>query len=279
MWLSRSTTAARAASVCCVRSPKLWLGLLSTTTTATELSGSRCSRVSDGLASASTISASASVRIAAPRLRETNKQQRKQARRGNGRPQFRGADQRSERNTEVQCSLLLPQPLEQRRHVHLIRLVVAGERVHDDIDAGAERHFPLARLALDHRQHRLAVGPRRPGAGKVVRRNEDSRTRRRRRARGGSPPLRLRSPTATPRPKAGRYRSARESRATDRTSWSRRDRAAPARVPEYRARREFCAVPACPDCGSRRRVRAAPRRRRGCRTERCRRPSCRCRCA
>ena len=71
MWRSRSTTAARAASVCWVRSPKLWLGLLSTTTTATEFSGSRCSRVSDGLASASTIKASASVRIAAPRLRDT----------------------------------------------------------------------------------------------------------------------------------------------------------------------------------------------------------------
>ena len=70
MWLNRSTTASRAASVCAVRSPKFWLGLLSTMTTATELNGSRCSRVSDGLASASTTSASASVRIAAPRLRE-----------------------------------------------------------------------------------------------------------------------------------------------------------------------------------------------------------------
>ena len=41
------------------RSPNSWLGLLSTTTTATEVSGSRSSRVSDGLASASTNSASA----------------------------------------------------------------------------------------------------------------------------------------------------------------------------------------------------------------------------
>ena len=57
---SRSATALRASSVCCVRLPKFWLGLLSTTTTATELSGWRSSRVSDGLESASTISASAS---------------------------------------------------------------------------------------------------------------------------------------------------------------------------------------------------------------------------
>jgi hypothetical protein len=55
-----------------VRSPKFWLGLLSTTTTATEESGSRSSRVSDGLASARTISASPSARMVAPRLRETN---------------------------------------------------------------------------------------------------------------------------------------------------------------------------------------------------------------
>ena len=64
--------AARASAVCRARSPKFWLGLLSTTTTATELSGSRSSRVSDGLASASTTRASASARTTAPRLRDTN---------------------------------------------------------------------------------------------------------------------------------------------------------------------------------------------------------------
>ena len=69
---SRSASAARAASVCCRRSPKFWLGLLSITTATTEDSGSRSSRVNDGLASASTIRASAMVRIAAPRLRTTN---------------------------------------------------------------------------------------------------------------------------------------------------------------------------------------------------------------
>ena len=65
----RSASAARAASVCFSRSPNSWLGLLSTTTTATEVSGSRSSRVSDGLASASTNSASAMVRTKAPRVR------------------------------------------------------------------------------------------------------------------------------------------------------------------------------------------------------------------
>ena len=49
--------------------------------------------------------------------------------------------------------------------MHLIGFVIAGERVHDDVDAGAEREIALARFALDHRQHGLTVGPRRPGAG------------------------------------------------------------------------------------------------------------------
>ena len=69
---SRSISAARAVSVCCRRSPKFWLGLLSTTTTATEVSGSRSSRVKEGFASASTISSSAIVRTTAPRLRAKN---------------------------------------------------------------------------------------------------------------------------------------------------------------------------------------------------------------
>ena len=55
-----------------VRLPKFWLGLLSTTTAATEDSGSRSSRVKDGLASASSTSASAATRTAAPRERPSS---------------------------------------------------------------------------------------------------------------------------------------------------------------------------------------------------------------
>ena len=73
---SRSASSARAVSVCFGRSPKFWLGLLSTTTATTEDSGSRSSRVNDGLASASTISASASARTAQPRLRTKSEQRR-----------------------------------------------------------------------------------------------------------------------------------------------------------------------------------------------------------
>src|SRR5580704_9032481 len=156
IWLNRSTTAARAASVCCVRSPKFWLGLLSTTTTATDESGSRSSRVSDGLASASTTSPSASTTAAA--MAAHNKGSATSG--ANAIPRFK-------------LALLLPQTLEQRRHVHLIGFVIAGQRVHDDVDAGAERKLALARLALDHRQHGLTVGPRRPGAGQIVRSDDD----------------------------------------------------------------------------------------------------------
>src|SRR5262249_17000016 len=37
----------------------------------------------------------------------------------------------------------LSQPFEQRRNVDLVGLVVAGERVHHDVDAGAESEFAL----------------------------------------------------------------------------------------------------------------------------------------
>src|SRR5580704_4905165 len=173
IWLSRSTTAVRAASVCCVRSPKFWLGLLSTTTTATEESGSRSSRVSDGLASASTTSPSASARIVAPRLRDTNSNSARMTAAATAAHNTGSATSGANAIPRFNISLLLPQSLEQRRHVHLIGFVIAGQRVHDDVDTGAERELALARLAFHHRQHGLAVGPRRPGAGQIVRGDDD----------------------------------------------------------------------------------------------------------
>src|SRR5215471_17119588 len=68
---------------------------------------------------------------------------------------------------------LLPQPFEQRWNVDLVSLVVAGQGVHHDVDAGAEGEFTLARLAGHQRQHRLAIGTRRPSAGEIVRRDDD----------------------------------------------------------------------------------------------------------
>src|SRR5262249_12115352 len=236
---SRSASAARTASVCCKRSPNSWLGLLSMTTAATEVSGSRSSRVIDGLASASTNSASASVRTKAARVRANTSRSeianatataahtteagtrganeiprfnlrphksssgprgsrdaslsRRSSPRGSKFPLIlrsahrsrvypRSAFQRASRvnPTCVGASrrmrpASLSQPFEQRRNVDLVGLVVAGERVHHDVDAGAEREFALARLGGDEREHGLAVLAHRPGAGEIVRRDDDRR--------------------------------------------------------------------------------------------------------
>src|SRR5579863_8997812 len=175
MWRKRATTASRASSVSFARSPKFWLGLLSTTTTATELSGSRSSRVSEGLASASTISASAKARTVAPRLREANSRSAgttaKPIAAHSRWTETRGANA----TPRFTLALLLAEPFEQRRHVNLIGFVIAGQRLHHDVGAGAERKLALARLAFDHRQHGLAVGGDRPGAGHIVRGDQDRR--------------------------------------------------------------------------------------------------------
>ena len=63
------------------------------------------------------------------------------------------------------CATSLPEPLQQRRHVHQVGLVVAGQRVHDDVDAGAEGHLALALAAGHDRIERLVAVIARPGGG------------------------------------------------------------------------------------------------------------------
>src|SRR5437667_11365357 len=70
-------------------------------------------------------------------------------------------------------SFSLSQPFEQRRNVDLVGLVVAGERVHHDVDAGAECEFALARLGGDERQHGLAILTHGPGPGEIVGGDDD----------------------------------------------------------------------------------------------------------
>src|SRR6516165_9714050 len=62
----------------------------------------------------------------------------------------------------------LSKPLQQGGHMHLIGLVVAGEGVHDHVDAGAQRHLALALAAWDGRIEILAAFVARPRGGKVV---------------------------------------------------------------------------------------------------------------
>src|SRR5262245_37622883 len=168
-----STSASCACAVSRVRSPKFWLGLLSITTAATEDSGSRSSRVKDGFAKASSTSASANTRTAAPRERLSR-----------SRAPITTIAASAIQSTMVgtrgvnaipYCMALLSQPFDQRRRVHLVGLVVTGQGVHDDVDPGAEGVFALAHVAAGDRQHRLAVGAQRPGAGEVVGGDDDRR--------------------------------------------------------------------------------------------------------
>ena len=144
---SRSTNAARTASVCLLRSPKSWLGLLSTTTTATR--GHRLAVFARDR------------RIGERQHDQRQRDARAPARRGCGRAADQRARARAQRRTpptphrreraarmraEVQL-FLLAQSFQQRRNVDLVGLVVAGQRVHHDVDAGAESKFALARLA------------------------------------------------------------------------------------------------------------------------------------
>src|SRR5882757_7876746 len=172
-FLRLSTRASCALAVSWLRVPKFWLGLLSITTAATDDNGSRSSRVKEGLASANKISASAATRTAAPRARPSSSSADIATIAASAihstRVGTRGV------NAMPYCMPLLPQPFDQGGCVHLVGLVVAGQGVHHDVDAGAEGEFALARLAGRQRQHRLAVGAERPGAGEIVRSDDDGR--------------------------------------------------------------------------------------------------------
>ena len=66
---------------------------------------------------------------------------------------------------------LLPQPFEDAGHVHLVGFVVAGEGIHDDVDANAIGELALVFAAGDHSIEALAIGVGGPGASKVDRKS------------------------------------------------------------------------------------------------------------
>ena len=272
---SRSISAARAASVCCWRSPKFWLGLLSTTTAATEVSGSRSSRVKEGFASASTISNSAMVRTDGAAAAREQQQRRDDQRNGQARPDDIGGT--SGAKAMPKFMRYCPSRSSSAGHVHLIGLVVAGQRVHHDVDAGAEGEFALARFARRHRQHGLPVRPHRPGAGEIVRGDDDRGDAVARAGRavaliliGGGQRF---DPQAARVEAAGEVAQQEEGLGQHVIAGDRLE------LRECRATTESRAAPSCPDRATRRPVRAALRWRRGCRTARCRLASCRRRAA
>src|SRR5438045_8424911 len=59
----------------------------------------------------------------------------------------------------------LTEPFENRRYVHLVRLVVAGQHVHDEIDPKAQRHLALWLAARHDGIARPALAVNGPGAG------------------------------------------------------------------------------------------------------------------
>ena len=57
--------------------------------------------------------------------------------------------------------------------MNLVSLVVSGQGIHHDVDAGAEGHFALAVIAGDHGVKRIAVVIHGPGRGIVIAADDD----------------------------------------------------------------------------------------------------------
>src|SRR5262245_5789082 len=66
-------------------------------------------------------------------------------------------------NSIDQLMASLSQALEQGSDLHLVGLIVAGQLVHHDVDAGAERHLALNLAAGDSRIDRAVAFVERPG--------------------------------------------------------------------------------------------------------------------
>src|SRR5204863_9182590 len=68
----------------------------------------------------------------------------------------------------------LTEPFENRRYVHLVRLVVAGQHVHDEIDPKAQRHLALGLAAWHDGIGRSTLAVDGPGAGPVITADKDA---------------------------------------------------------------------------------------------------------
>src|SRR6185437_10242687 len=68
----------------------------------------------------------------------------------------------------------LTEPLQDRRYVHLVGLVVAGQHVHDEIDSKAQRHLTLRLPARHDRISRPALAVDGPGPGPIIAADNDA---------------------------------------------------------------------------------------------------------
>src|SRR6185312_4190983 len=142
----------------------LWLS--STTTATTSFSGSRSSCFKCGLAMASSNSTKLSARKTAPR-RERQNRSASSTRPAAATAQNTGHGTNGMNSTD-QLMALLSQALEQGRDVYLVGLIVAGQRVHHDVDPRAERHLALHLAARHGRVNRPVRFIEGPGASEVV---------------------------------------------------------------------------------------------------------------
>ena len=161
------------------------------------------------------------------------------------------------------------EPFQNVLSVDLVGFVIAGERVHDQIDAAAQRKFALPRPPRNQRIERAPVGVLRPRRREIVRGDDD----RRNAVAGARRALRRgRSDRAAgaPRSRSARSRCGRRCGRADRRSWSARGRGEPAQAPARRPPPEARAARAPRPSAARPDARSA---RRACRKSSCRRSS------
>src|SRR5690606_5923121 len=163
---SLPSSSASAASVWLRLSPISWLGLRSTITIARSFRGSRCSRTTAGLARRASMTREKQSRSQLPRARQMMpKRQIKAAaaaRTSSAQSGIKGA------NATLSPTMLLPQPLQDEGNVDLVRLVVTGQGIHDQIDAEAVGDLSLPFAARHDSCKGTAHLIDRPGRGPVV---------------------------------------------------------------------------------------------------------------
>ncbi len=174
---SRRFSASATASVCAARLSSACEAERSTTTATTSFSRSRSSRTKEGLNKARMKNATASARNVAPVWRTSSARMAAPAAMSEITTTI-GSGSRGDQSMELMRApspASLAEPLEESRHVHLVRFVVACQRVHHDVDARPIGELALARQSRLQRVEWFPAPARRPRGGEVVRGDDDRR--------------------------------------------------------------------------------------------------------
>ena len=133
----------RAASVSRARSPICMDAVWSTTSSPISASPTRLSCTSSGPESHSSSTAKPAMRSSAPRALSQNAGISASTHRPPSSPISQTGTSGESRMAAIACSTLLPQPLQDLRHVDLVAFVVAGQCVHHQVDAKTIGQQPL----------------------------------------------------------------------------------------------------------------------------------------